>query len=88
MTYFCTNCVTSWAPYQALGGVCPRCKTGTERRNEPISEGADEMFRTVKDLELQAQESEQRHRDFEVAYKEWDAAHSHEEWRATCPDLS
>lgn len=45
MTYYCSECVVNWWPYQAKGGCCPTCGGGTVRRNEPASEEADRLHR-------------------------------------------
>jgi len=44
MSYYCSECVVNWWPYQAKGGCCPRCGGGTVRRQEPASDDADAQF--------------------------------------------
>jgi hypothetical protein len=64
MTYYCSECVVNWWPYQALGGSCPRCGGGTHRRQEPASHDADTLFRQAR--EASALTANQR--DFEDYY--------------------
>lgn len=44
MSYFCSECLVNWWPYQAKGGCCPRCGRGTTRRQEPASDDAEPLF--------------------------------------------
>jgi hypothetical protein len=48
MTYYCSECVVNWWPYQAKAGCCPTCGGGTVRRNEPASEEAERMHRRAR----------------------------------------
>ena len=66
MSYYCSECVVSWWPYQARGGCCPRCGGGTSRRQEPASDDAAALF------ELARAEAERRERfaAFEAYYAE------------------
>jgi hypothetical protein len=44
MSYFCSECLVNWWPYQAKGGCCPRCGGGTRLRQEPASDDAEPQF--------------------------------------------
>ena len=44
MSYFCSECLVNWWPYQAKNGCCPRCGGGTTRRQEPASDDAAPLF--------------------------------------------
>lgn len=44
MSYFCSECLVNWWPYQATGGCCPRCGGGTRFRQEPASDAAEPLF--------------------------------------------
>ena len=46
MSYYCSECVVDWSPYQTENGHCPTCG-GTVRRHEPPHDAAD-----VSPLEL------------------------------------
>jgi hypothetical protein len=48
MTYYCSNCVVNWWPYQATAGCCPLCGSGTSRRQEPASDDADALHRKAR----------------------------------------
>ncbi len=64
MSYYCSECVVNWWPYQAKGGCCPRCGGGTVRRQEPASDDADAQFALAR------AETERRERQaaFEAYY--------------------
>lgn len=64
MSYFCSECVVNWWPYQAKGGCCPRCGGGTVRRPEPAGEDADAQFALAR----QEAERRERHAAFEEYY--------------------
>ncbi len=44
VSYFCSQCLVNWWPYQAKGGCCPRCGGGTSFRQEPASDDAEPLF--------------------------------------------
>src|SRR3954453_17814086 len=48
MTYYCSECVVNWWPYQATAGCCPRWGGGTSRRQEPASDDADDLFSAAR----------------------------------------
>jgi len=64
MSYYCSECVVNWWPYQAKNGCCPQCGGGTVRRQEPASDDADAQFALAR------QEAERRERRaaFEAYY--------------------
>lgn len=66
MTYYCSECVVSWWPYQARDGCCPSCGGGTTRRQEPASDDVDIQFARAR------KEAERRERRaaFEAYYAE------------------
>jgi len=45
MSYYCSECVVNWSPYQCDRGNCPTCGGGTVRRQEPASDDADTLYR-------------------------------------------
>jgi hypothetical protein len=66
MSYYCSECVVNWWPYQAREGRCPSCGGGTTRRPERASDDADAMFaRARTEAERRA-----RHEAFEKYYAE------------------
>jgi hypothetical protein len=66
VTYYCSECVVNWWPYQAKGGCCPTCGGGTVRRNEPASEEADKLHRRART----ESERQDRYARFEAYYAE------------------
>ena len=66
MSYYCSECVVNWWPYQAKGGCCPRCGGGTMRRQEPASDDADAQFAHAR----REAERRERHAAFERFYAE------------------
>jgi hypothetical protein len=66
MTYYCSECVVNWWPYQATGGCCPRCGGGTSRRQEPASDDAEDLFRAAR----AEAERRERYERFEAYYAE------------------
>jgi hypothetical protein len=66
MTYYCSECVTNWWPYQCTDGACPECGCGTTRSREPASDDADLRHRTV----LAARIKRERYERFEAYYAE------------------
>lgn len=48
MTYYCSECVVNWAPYQTTQGCCPECGGGTVRRHEPLSEDAVNRYHKAR----------------------------------------
>ena len=64
MSYYCSECVVNWWPYQTRDGCCPRCGGGTTRRQEPASEDAEILHRAA------VAEAERRERQarFEAYY--------------------
>jgi hypothetical protein len=66
MTYYCSECVVNWWPYQATDGCCPVCGGGTSRRQEPASADADELHRKART----EAERRDRHARFEAYYAE------------------
>ncbi len=40
MSYYCSECVVNWRPYQTDDGDCPTCGGGTVRRHEPAGDEA------------------------------------------------
>jgi hypothetical protein len=43
-SFFCSECLVNWWPYQAKDGCCPRCGGGTRLRQEPASDDAEPLF--------------------------------------------
>jgi hypothetical protein len=66
MSYYCSECVVNWWPYQTDDGCCPTCGGGTIRRQEPASDDAETLFRAVR---LEA-EKRDLHARFEIYYAE------------------
>ncbi|MDX6718792.1 MAG: hypothetical protein QOJ63_1046 [Solirubrobacteraceae bacterium] len=66
MTYYCSECVMNWWPYQTFEGCCPECGGGTKRSYEPVSEDADVRHRNV----LAAAIKRERYERFEAYYAE------------------
>ncbi len=64
-SYFCPECLTNWAPYHCDAGVCPKCKTGTILRQEPVSEDAGNLHRDLLRKRAARERSEHLHREFE-----------------------
>jgi hypothetical protein len=65
MTYYCSECVTNWAPYMTDNGMCPECRTGTKRQpNEPMTTGIVERHRIVVAARLSAS----KHAHFDAYY--------------------
>lgn len=45
---YCSECVINWSPHHTRGeGTCPGCGSGTVRRQEPISDEAEAMYKEV-----------------------------------------
>jgi hypothetical protein len=65
MSYYCSECVVNWWPYQAKDGCCPCCGGGTVRRQERASDDADAMFAFAR----QEAERRERHAAFEAYYQ-------------------
>lgn len=68
MTSYCSECVVNWHPYMAAGGVCPICGGGTSRRQEPVTDGVDELFRAARRVRADRERSEHAHKQFEEFY--------------------
>jgi hypothetical protein len=66
MTYYCSECVVNWWPYQARDGCCPSCGGGTSRRQEPASDDVDLLFARAR----KEAERRERHAAFEAYYAE------------------
>jgi hypothetical protein len=66
MTYYCSECVVNWWPYQATDGCCPCCGGGTSRRQEPASDDADDLFSAAR----AEAERREKHARFEAYYAE------------------
>jgi hypothetical protein len=64
MTYYCSECVMNWWPYQCTDGRCPECGGGTKRSRDPVSEDADVRHRAV----LAAAIKRDRYERFEAYY--------------------
>jgi hypothetical protein len=64
MSYYCSECVVNWWPYQAKDGCCPRCGGGTVRRQEPASDDADPLFAKAREEAARRD----RHAAFEAYY--------------------
>ena len=65
MSYYCSECVVNWWPFQANDGCCPRCGGGTVRRQEPASDDAAALALAREEAERRA-----RHAAFEAYYAE------------------
>lgn len=48
MSYWCSECLIAWYPYQATQGLCPICSSGTARRPDPPSSDNYVHFELVK----------------------------------------
>ena len=66
MTYYCSECVMNWHPYQCAGGCCPECGKGTKRTTEEVSSDADIRHRAA----LAARIKRERYEQFEAFYAE------------------
>ena len=44
MSYFCSECLVNWWPYQARGGACPAAAAECCLREEPASDDAEPLF--------------------------------------------
>jgi hypothetical protein len=66
MTYYCSECVVNWWPYQTTDGCCPCCGGGTSRRQEPASDDADDRFGAAR-AEVERRD---KHARFEAYYAE------------------
>jgi len=66
MTYYCSECVMNWWPYQCTDGACPECGGGTSRRREPVSEDADVRHRAALAVRIR----QDRYARFEAYYAE------------------
>lgn len=60
-TYFCSDCVTCWAPYMALNDGCPECGSGLRRTHEPMSPHAEVRFKAAM-RKLRASDDAERER--------------------------
>ena len=47
MSYYCSECVVNWWPYQTKQGCCPKCGGGTVLRQERASDDADALHRAI-----------------------------------------
>lgn len=54
MSYYCSECVMNWWPFQADQGCCPQCGGGTQRQQVPASDDAEEKFEQVKTMRARA----------------------------------
>jgi hypothetical protein len=66
MTYYCSECLVNWWPYQTAAGCCPTCGGGTVRRHEPASPEAETLHRRART----DAERRDRHARFEAYYAE------------------
>ena len=66
MTYYCSECVMNWWPYQCPDGACPECGGGTSRSREPVSEDADVRHRAALAVRIK----QDRYARFEAYYAE------------------
>ncbi len=66
MTYYCTECVMNWHPYQCIDGACPGCGGGTRRSYDPASDDADVRHRAA----LAERIKRERYERFEAYYAE------------------
>ncbi len=66
MTYYCSECVMNWHPFQCTDGACPECRGGTRRSYEPASPDADARHR----MAVAAAIKRDRHARFEAYYAE------------------
>ena len=75
MTFWCSECLIFWWPYQAkeFGGACPKCGGGTRARQEPGSLDAEALFKEA----LAARRERDEARSREVAFEEYYAAWCH-----------
>lgn len=64
MTYYCSECVVNWHPYQCAQGCCPECGRGTRRSRDAASGDADARHRAA----LAAQIKRERYARFEAYY--------------------
>jgi len=48
MSYYCSECVVNWWPYQTVDGRCPNCGGGTVRKQERASDDADTLYRFAR----------------------------------------
>ena len=66
MTYYCSECVVNWHPFQCPGGACPDCGGGTKRSNDPASPDAGTLHRITSDAAIKRD----RYARFEAYYAE------------------
>ncbi len=66
MTYYCSECVVNWHPFQCDAGACPKCGGGTVRRQQHPSAEANDLFASIK----ARRDSELKHDLFEKFYQE------------------
>ncbi len=66
MSYYCSECVVNWWPYQTNDGSCPTCGGGTVRSLDPASEDAGALSRIASD----AAAKRDAHARFEAYYAE------------------
>jgi len=66
MTYYCSECVMNWHPYQCAEGCCPECGRGTKRTPDEPSSDAALRHRAA----LAAAAKRERYERFEAFYAE------------------
>ncbi len=64
MTYYCSECVINWWPYQCAAGCCPECGGGTTRKQEPADADADVRFKAAMRARVERERSEHNHKLF------------------------
>jgi hypothetical protein len=64
MTYYCSECVMNWHPFQCTDGACPECGGGTKRSYDPASPDAEARHRAAVD----AAAKRDRYARFEAYY--------------------
>lgn len=62
MTYYCSECVMNWNPYQCPQGCCPECGSGTYREHEPASVDAEERFKASMRKRVERDRREHEHK--------------------------
>jgi hypothetical protein len=74
MSFYCSECVVGWWPYQCRDGCCPVCGGGTVRRQERAGDDADAVYRELVAGERRRHAREQ----FEAFYAARELARSGE----------
>lgn len=64
-SFFCSECVVNWAPNHCKDSACPLCGGGTVRRQEPVGDDANDLYREV----VKQQQIDHKKKMFEEYYQ-------------------